>query len=63
MHDYHKAKDMVEYAEAKAKELGKTRITKIFMKIGDSSGYSRTALSCTLRNCPPAPMARMPKSS
>ncbi len=40
MHDYHKAKDMVEYAEAKAKELGKTKITKIYMKIGDSSGYS-----------------------
>jgi len=40
MHDYHKAKNMVEYAQAAAKELGKTKVTKIFMTIGESSGYT-----------------------
>jgi len=40
MHDYHKAKDMVDYAVSKANELGKSKVTKIFIKIGDSSGYA-----------------------
>lgn len=40
MHDYHKAKDMVEFAEAKAKELGKSKVTKIVVKMGEASGYA-----------------------
>jgi hydrogenase nickel incorporation protein HypA/HybF len=44
MHDYHKAKDMVEYAESKCKELGKTKVTRIFMTVGDSSGYSAESI-------------------
>jgi len=40
MHDYHKAKQMVDYATTKARKLGKKKVTKIVIKIGDSSGYS-----------------------
>ncbi len=40
MHDYHKALDMVKFAEEKAKETGKTKVSKILMSIGESSGYS-----------------------
>ena len=40
MHDYHKAKDMVVFAVEKAKELGKEKVIRIFITIGDSSGYS-----------------------
>lgn len=40
MHDYHKAQDMVVFADARLKELGKSKVTKIFMTIGESSGYS-----------------------
>ena len=39
MHDSHKAKDMIDFAEAKAKELGKNKVTKVFITVGDSYGY------------------------
>lgn len=44
MHDSHKAQDIVKFAEAKAKELGKTKVTKIFITVGDSSGYSAESI-------------------
>ncbi len=40
MHDYHKAKDMLDYAVEKAGELGKNKVTKVFITVGDASGYS-----------------------
>lgn len=40
MHDYHKAKDMVEFAQAKAVELGKNSVAKVLITVGESSGYS-----------------------
>ncbi len=40
MHDYHKAKDMIEYAQKKAAEAGKDKISKIYLTFGESSGYS-----------------------
>ena len=49
MHDYHKAKDIVEYAEAKAKEMGKTKVTKVFVKVGESSGYSAESIELFFR--------------
>ena len=44
MHDSHKAKDMVDFAVAKAAELGKNKVTKIFITVGDSSGYSAESI-------------------
>jgi len=44
MHDSHKAKDMVDFAAAKAKELGKNKVTKIYITVGDSSGYSAESI-------------------
>ena len=44
MHDYHKAVDMVNYATEKAKELGKSKVTKIYLAVGDSSGYSADSI-------------------
>lgn len=40
MHDYHKAVDMVNYAVEKVKEQGKSKVNKVFLAVGDSSGYS-----------------------
>ena len=40
MHDYHKALEMVAFAKEKANGLGKDKITKITVAIGESSGYS-----------------------
>ena len=44
MHDYHKAEDMVAFAAEKAKELGKSKVKKIFITVGDSSGYSAESI-------------------
>ncbi len=44
MHDYHKAVDMVNYAKEKAKALGKSKVTKIYLAVGDSSGYSADSI-------------------
>ncbi len=40
MHDHHKATDMLTYALDRLKEEGKTRVTKIYLTVGESSGYS-----------------------
>ncbi len=44
MHDYHKAADMVTYATKKAEELGKSKVTKIHLAVGESSGYSADSI-------------------
>lgn len=40
MHDYHKAKELVEYAIEKAQERGAENVKKITVSMGNSSGYS-----------------------
>ncbi len=40
MHDYHKAKEIVDYAAKVTRSRGKNKVTKITIHIGDSSGYS-----------------------
>lgn len=40
MHDYHKVKDIISFAESRAKEQGSTKVKKINVSMGDSSGYS-----------------------
>jgi hydrogenase nickel incorporation protein HypA/HybF len=40
MHDYHKAKELVEYAIEKAQERGAESVKKITVSMGNSSGYS-----------------------
>ncbi len=40
MHDYHKALEMVSYAKEKAQELGKSKVIKISLTVGESSGYT-----------------------
>lgn len=40
MHDYHKAVDMVNFATEQAKKFGKSKVTKINLSVGESSGYS-----------------------
>ena len=44
MHDYHKAKEMVAFAEEKAIEEKKNKVTKITVTVGESSGYSPESL-------------------
>lgn len=44
MHDYHKAVDMVNYGTEKAKEMGKNKVTKIKIAVGESSGYSADSI-------------------
>jgi len=44
MHDYHKAVDMVNFGTEKAKEMGKSKVTKINIVVGDSSGYSAESI-------------------
>lgn len=44
MHDYHKAKEIVAFAEEKACEAGKNKVTKIMVTVGESSGYSPESL-------------------
>ena len=40
MHDYHKALEMVAFAKEKAEELGKSKVVKINLTVGESSGYT-----------------------
>lgn len=40
MHEYHKAVDIIEHAIEQAKAEGKSKVTKIFLVIGESSGFS-----------------------
>lgn len=40
MHEYHEAIHIIEHAVEQAKAEGKSRVTKIFLVIGESSGYS-----------------------
>ncbi len=40
MHEYHKAIHIIEHAIEEAKKQGKTKVTKINLVIGDSSGFS-----------------------
>ena len=44
MHDHHKAKEMVTFAEEKAIEAKKSKVTKITVTVGESSGYSPESL-------------------
>ena len=44
MHDYHKAVEMVNFATEKAKESGKSKVTKIHITVGESSGYSADSI-------------------
>ena len=44
MHDYHKAVDMVNFAKEKAEQLGKSKVTKINIVVGESSGYSADSI-------------------
>lgn len=40
MHDYHKASDMMEYALKALAEEGKSKVKKLYLTVGESSGYS-----------------------
>lgn len=40
MHDYHKAVEVIEYGAKEAQKQGKTRVKKVFLSVGKSSGYS-----------------------
>ncbi len=40
MHEYHEAIHIIEHAIEQAKAEGKSKVTKIHLVIGDSSGYS-----------------------
>lgn len=40
MHEYHEAIHIIEHAVEEAEKQGKKKVTKIFLVIGDSSGYS-----------------------
>lgn len=40
MHDYHKATDLIEHALLHLAEEGGTKVTKIYLTVGESSGYS-----------------------
>lgn len=44
MHDYHKALDMVSFAKEKANEMGKDKVTRITISIGESSGYTAESI-------------------
>ena len=44
MHEYHGAVEIIEHAEEEAKVLGHTKVTKINLVIGESSGYSFEAV-------------------
>ena len=44
MHEYHGAVEIIEHAEEEAKALGHTKVTKINLVIGESSGYSFEAV-------------------
>jgi len=35
---------MVEYAETKAADLGKTKVTRVYLRVGESSGYSAESI-------------------
>lgn len=40
MHEYHEAIHIIEHAVEEAKKQGKSRVTKINLVIGESSGFS-----------------------
>lgn len=40
MHDYHKASDMMEYALKHLAEEGGSKVKKLYLTVGESSGYS-----------------------
>ncbi len=40
MHEYHEAIHIIEHAVEQARAEGKSKVTKIHLVIGDSSGYS-----------------------
>ena len=44
MHEYHGAVEIIEHAEAHARERGHSKVTKINLVIGEGSGYSPEAV-------------------
>ncbi len=56
MHEYHGAAEMIEHATEHCKERGHSKVTKMGLVIGESSGYSFDAVKGYIEELAPGTM-------